>query len=251
MPENPLGWIADAYETHCLTLAQGVTGRELLMRLGCDAGGVTELADEGEASALQEAALASGERRGEQQGEEWGAVHAGVVGGWAYALEPGSAWASIDERLARASRGARVICCVNTGPLSHLFYWEDGSLVTEFDAMAPELRAEQGGQDPDRLVVEMRRVGFFAAEDGTVDDADERELGLALLHEVTGVALSDDVTRAGLAGRIPALYRGPEGPAPEGDEDGPAGDGLVSGAGRPPVDGASLTGTSYGGLAGK
>ncbi|MFI9721671.1 DUF6461 domain-containing protein [Streptomyces sp. NPDC052396] len=198
----PLQWIADHYDVYCLTLAKGLLGRDLLLRLSCDEAGMFTPTDEELVHEFLGEAL--------EHYDSWGAVHAGQAGGWAFALEPASTWSSISERLEAASTGTEVICAFASGPLSYVEYWQDGTFVLRLDTLAPERRAEEGGTDPDRFLEEMRRVGF--SRDGGVS---HRHKGLALLHEITSVALTETETMLALTGRIPALHCGPEG-IPEG-----------------------------------
>lgn len=145
---NPLAWIADAYETHCLTLAKGLTGHELLLRLGADPAETFTPRDDDEANGLLWAA-------GENYWS-WGAARAGEANGWAFVLEPASCWGSIPEGLEHASRGTEVIFSSEVGGMGNVGYWQDGTRITGFDTMSPQDRAEQGqAADPDRLVEQM------------------------------------------------------------------------------------------------
>lgn len=56
-------WIADTFETHCLTLAEGLSMRELLRRLGCSEDDVLEVADAREVDELD---------WGSEHYEDWG-----------------------------------------------------------------------------------------------------------------------------------------------------------------------------------
>ncbi|MEV5509069.1 DUF6461 domain-containing protein [Streptomyces orinoci] len=206
----PLDWIADDYDVFCLTLAKGLSGRELLLRLSCEEADM--FIPEDEESALQFV------WEGMENYDTWGAARAGEVGEWAFSLELASTWGSISERLEAASTGTDVISCSAAGPLCYVEYWQNGTCVMRCDMSAPESRAEEGGIDPDRFVGEMQRVGFFAEH-----ACSHRRLGLSLLHEITGVSLGEAQTMLGLTARIPAIHHGPEGlprgtfgPVPEG-----------------------------------
>jgi hypothetical protein len=194
---NPLGWIADEYEAHCLTLAKGMTGRELLLRLGGDPAEMFVPQDEDEANEF----LWSGMK----DYWTWGAARVGEANGWAFSLEPASLWGSITQRLERASGGTEAICCFKADGMEYVEYWQDGALITRFETMAPHRRAEEGGVDPDRLAQQMRQVGLL----GT-DNPCSRHPGLALLHELTGVVLSRAQTVLALTGQLPAQGLGPE-----------------------------------------
>ncbi|MEU8784468.1 DUF6461 domain-containing protein [Streptomyces sp. NPDC048637] len=206
---SPLDWIADAYGAHCLVLAKDLTGRELLLRLGAEAADLFIPQDEDEANAFLQEGL-------ENYDGPWGAARAGEADSWAFSLEPASLWGSIRERLERASRATEVICCSEAVGTGTVEYWQDGTLITSFDTLTPQDRSAQGlAADPDRLVAEMRQAGFFDAADPY-----PRYAPLALLHEVTGVALSQEQTTLALSGRLPVLGLGPEGtPQPSTYED--------------------------------
>ncbi|HEY9371189.1 DUF6461 domain-containing protein [Streptomyces sp.] len=185
---NPLAWIGDAFDAHCLVLAEGLTGRELLLRLGVDPADLFTPEDEDEADEFLWAGM--------EDYWSWGAARAGEANGWAYALEPASLWAASPQRLERASDGTRVFGCWYADGSEDVAYWQDGSLVTRFETLTPQQRS---GADPDRLAEAMRRVGL--AEAAAVHLSHP---GLALAHEVTGVALSGEETLLALTGKLPA-----------------------------------------------
>lgn len=203
---NPLAWIADAYETHCLTLAKGLTGHELLLRLGASPADTFTPRDDDEANEFLWAVA--------ENYWSWGAARAGEANGWACVLEPASGWGSIPERLEHASRGTEVIFSSEVGGMGNVGYWQDGTRITGFDTMTPQDRAEQGqAADPDRLVEQMQRAGLF----DTPDAPCQRYGGLALLHEVTGLSVSQEQTALALLGKLPAYGRGLEG-RPQGSD---------------------------------
>ncbi|MER7000007.1 DUF6461 domain-containing protein [Streptomyces sp. NPDC000410] len=205
---HPLAWIGEAFDAHCLVLAEGLTGRELLLRLGVDPADLFTPEDEDEANEFLWAGM--------EDYWNWGAARAGEAGGWAFALEPASLWAASDQRLERASGGTRVLCCWCADGSEDVAYWQDGSLVTRFETLTPHQRS---GADPDRLAEAMRRVGL--AGDETVH---LRHAGLALAHEVTGVVLPREETTLALTGKLPA------------DDEAPRASG--SGGGEPPSVGS-------------
>ncbi|MFC7303855.1 DUF6461 domain-containing protein [Streptomyces monticola] len=188
---SPLSWIARDFEAHCLTLARGLSGRELLLRLGCSAEDLLDVGDHGQADAL---------RWDGDHYWDWGIAHSGEKESWAFALEPASVWASDSARLAAASRDTAVLCTSSADAMTCVAYWENGELVTAFEDMAAEKRHEGGGVDPDRLVDQMRRVGLFDPARAT-----RLGVGLDLLYEVTGVTLTPDDVSIGLAGKLPAF----------------------------------------------
>ncbi|NBE54653.1 DUF6461 domain-containing protein [Streptomyces boluensis] len=193
---NPLAWIAKFHDCHSLTLVDGITAQELLSRLGCPSESVRPQAEVEDIDELLEEAA--------EDDEEYGIVYAGVAGGWAWAFEPQTLWAFNDETRAAASRGARLIGCWHNGnALGYVDLWVDGTLVTMFDADHPELRHEQRGEDPDRILDAMREAGFL---DSGRDEGDvlPQYRALALLHAYTGVTLTGDDVRAGLVAEIPA-----------------------------------------------
>ncbi|MFH8753414.1 DUF6461 domain-containing protein [Streptomyces rimosus] len=201
---NPLAWIADEYPTHCLTLGRGMVGRELLSRLGASVTEMFQPHDEDEANEFVWAGM------GDYW--NWGAARAGEAGGWAYVLEPASMWGSLSERLKAASSGTELICCSYADAMETIAYWRDGVLLAQFETLSPRQRS---GREPDVLEEPMRRVGLW---DG--DSAGLRHPGLLLLHEVTGVALSQKETMLALTGKLPAMGLGPETMAD--DSSGPA-----------------------------
>ncbi|MEN2424321.1 DUF6461 domain-containing protein [Streptomyces rimosus] len=201
---NPLAWIADEYPSHCLTLGRGLAGRELLSRLGASPAEMFRPHDEDEANEFVWA--------GREAYWNWGAARAGESGGWAYALEPASMWGSLSERLKAASSGTEVLCCSYADAMETIAYWRDRVLLAQFETLSPQQRS---GQEPDILEEPMRRAGLW---DG--DPAELRHPGLALLHEVTGVALSQEETVLAWAGKLPAMGLGPEASAE--DSSGPS-----------------------------
>ncbi|MGW9176631.1 DUF6461 domain-containing protein [Streptomyces decoyicus] len=203
---NPLAWIADAYETHCLTLAKGLTGHELLLRLGASPADMFTPRDDDEANEFLWAVA--------ENYWSWGAARAGEANGWAFVLEPASCWGGIPERLEHASLGTEVIFSSKVGGMGNVGYWQEGTRITGFDTMTPQDRSEQGqAADPDRLLEQMQRAGLF----GNPDDVCQRYGGLALLHEVTGLSVSQEQTAPALSGKLPALGRGLEG-RPQGSD---------------------------------
>ncbi|MGW2918199.1 DUF6461 domain-containing protein [Streptomyces angustmyceticus] len=216
---TPLGWIGDKYEVHCLVLARHVTGRELLMRLGGAPAEMFLPRDEDEANEFLWAGM--------EDYWSWGVARVGEAGAWAFSLEPATIWASNSARLAQASRGTEAMCCFTVDGVEFVEYWRDGVLVTGVDAAAPYERARKGGADPDFLVGQMERVGLLGAG-GPV-----HRPGLALLHEVTGVALDLQRTTLTLTGKLPAEGLGPENTAAEhtaSETAAPTGAGGVGGA---------------------
>lgn len=189
---NPLAWIAEMHMAHSLTLVQGLTGRDVLVRIGGEPESIRQPDDADEVGALRDEAL--------ENYWDFGALHGGVAGEWAFAFEPASTWAFDDERLAAASRGTRLIGCYNGDSLGFVEHWVDGKLITKFDTRQPELRHEQPGEDPDRLVPEMGRAGFLDPESTLSPNL----RALALLHDCTGVALSPHQVTFGLMARLPA-----------------------------------------------
>ncbi|MFM9371414.1 DUF6461 domain-containing protein [Streptomyces sp. Da 82-17] len=182
---------------HSLTLVEGLTDRELLARLGCDPASTRRPADSDE---VQDARQEAWEHY-DEHGLETAVVQAGVANGWAWAFEPESVLVFGSERLAPASRGTRLIhCCHNGNALGYVALWEDGRLITTFEHGVPEARHDEDGEDPDRLLEPMRRVGFL--------DPDNHQLpqhtSLALLHAPTGVTLDSDQIDAGLLATLSA-----------------------------------------------
>ncbi|WP_329170277.1 DUF6461 domain-containing protein [Streptomyces decoyicus] len=219
---NPLAWIADAYETHCLTLAKGLTGHELLLRLGADPAETFTPLDDDEANGFLWAA-------GENYWS-WGAARAGEAKGWAFVLEPASCWGNIPERLEHASRGTEVIFSSEVGGMGNVGYWQDGTRITGFDTMTPQDRAEQGqAADPDRLVEQMQRAGLFVGPGALW----QRYGGLALLYEVTGLSVSQEQTALALSGKLPALGLGREGRRQRSD-------GRLASSSRPDAEGGAV-----------
>ncbi|CAM5525971.1 MULTISPECIES: DUF6461 domain-containing protein [Streptomyces] len=201
---NPLAWIADEYPTHCLTLGRGLAGRELLSRLGASPTEMFRPHDEDEANEFVWAGM--------EDYWNWGAARAGEACGWAYVLEPASMWGSLSERLKAASSGTEVICCSYADAMETIAYWRDGVLLAQFETLSPQQRS---GQEPDILEGPMRRAGL---EDSA--PAGLGHPGLAVLHEATGVALSQEETVLAWTGKLPAMGLGPEAAAE--DSSGPS-----------------------------
>ncbi|MFJ9472506.1 DUF6461 domain-containing protein [Streptomyces caniferus] len=243
---TPLGWIGDTYEVHCLVLARCVTGRELLRRLGGSSGDMFVPQDEDEANQFLWAGM--------EDYWSWGAARVGEAGSWGFSLEPASIWGSNSARLEQASRGTQAMCCFTADGTEFVEYWRDGVLVTGVNTAAPNERTRKGGADPDFLVEQMERVGLLGV------GGRAHRPGLALLHEVTGVALDLERTTLALAGKLPAEGFGPEKATADKNAPGaaaPTGAGGMGGAvggpvGEPPVPraaGAAKT-SGGGGLAG-
>lgn len=173
---------------YCLVVAKGLTGRELLLRLEADPADLFTPQDEDEANEFLWAGM--------EDYWSWGAARAGEANGWAFALEPASIWAASPRRLERASAGTSVVCCWYADGNGELAYWQDGSLLTKFQTPTPQ---ERSGADPDHLLEAMGRVGLAGEE-----TSDPRLAGLALAHEVTGMALSQQDTMLVLTGKLPA-----------------------------------------------
>ncbi|KOT66553.1 MULTISPECIES: DUF6461 domain-containing protein [Streptomyces] len=191
---NPLAWIGDAYPTHCLTLGRGLAGRDLLLRLGVGSTEMFQPRDEDEANEFVWAGM--------EDYWNWGAARAGEAGGWAYVPEPASIWGSLSERLKAASSGTELICCSYADAMETVAYWRDRVLLAQFETASPQQRS---GQEPDILEEPMRRVGLWDSA-----PAGLRHAGLDLLHELTGVALSQEETASALTGKLPAMGLGPE-----------------------------------------
>ncbi|KPC59207.1 DUF6461 domain-containing protein [Streptomyces chattanoogensis] len=191
---NPLEWIGEMHLAFSLTLVEGLADRELLVRLGCGPADIRVPEDSEEVDEFCAEAMA--------HDDDYGAVHGGVADGWAFALEPASIWAFDETRLAAASQGTRLIGCWHNGnALGYVEHWEDGRLITRFDMAEPELRREEGGEDPDRLTDQMHRAGFF----DPANDQLPKLKALALLHGYTGVVLTPpQVVLASLA-KIPSI----------------------------------------------
>ena len=191
---NPLAWIGEMHLAFSLTLVEDLADRELLVRLGCDPADIRVPQDSEEVEEFCAEAMANG--------DDYGAVHGGVAGRWAFALEPASIFAFEDERLAAASQGTRLIGCWHNGnALGYVEHWEDGRLFTRFDMAEPELRGEEGGEDPDRVTEEMHRVGFFDPANNQLP----KLKALGLLHDYTRVVLTVPQVVLGLLASIPAI----------------------------------------------
>ncbi|MYW67152.1 hypothetical protein GTY65_24235 [Streptomyces sp. SID8379] len=191
-------WITDEWLAYCLVFSSEPDAQSLLLQLGCDGASIEQIDDTEEFDALL--------YQGMDEHDVWSAAFAGTSSDWAYCLVPLSGSPLNDARLRRASAQSSVICYASMGALCVFEYWENGRKLTGAELMAPQRRH---GEEPDRLLAPMERAGCFDAEVGV----DER--GRALCFEITGVEIpllvSDDVL---FAGRMPALYRGSEGPSP-------------------------------------
>ncbi|AWN24870.1 DUF6461 domain-containing protein [Streptomyces sp. NEAU-S7GS2] len=194
---NPLAWIGGVHEVYCLVLARDLTGHDLLVRLGASPSEMCVPQDEDEANEF----LWSGM----ENYWSWSAAWAGESDSWAFSLEPASIWGALSARMERASGGTEALCCFTVDGTEFVEYWRDGALVVAIDTSMPHEQANRGGAEPDFLVEQMRRVGFFGEDSFTWPHR-----GLGLLHEVAGVSLEREQTILGLAGKLPAEGCGPE-----------------------------------------
>ncbi|MGP3775444.1 DUF6461 domain-containing protein [Streptomyces sp. SDT5-1] len=191
-------WIADEWLAYCLVFSSEPDARSLLLRLGCDSASVKQVDDMEEFDSLL--------YQGMEEHDVWSAAFAGAAGDWAYCLVPLSGSPLHDARLRQASAQSSVVCYASMGALCVFEYWENGRKVTGVELMAPQRRR---GEEPDRLLAAMERADCFDAE------VAQDERGRALSFELTGVEIPQPMPDGALfSGRMPALYRGPEGPSP-------------------------------------
>lgn len=118
------------------------------------------------------------------------------LGAWTVVFEP-RGWESAGL-VSVLSDGTEAVSVLRHDYASPEFsYAVDGQLITQFD---PTFPADRRGADPDRLLPEMREVGFAVDDDDQFDGAIARSLRLA--KQLTGVL----PTFEALAGPLTSAY---------------------------------------------
>lgn len=145
-----LQWLPTAYpETFALTFARGVSGRELLLRLGCPQDSLSLLTrDEAEEQELENP-------------DAGHIVRAGEHGSWAWSIQLWGARILDENVLGEVSAGAEAVALVSSS-LPWFAYAADGGEVCSFDVGMPWLRY---GSDPDRFLPLMGEAGVLSGPD--------------------------------------------------------------------------------------
>ncbi|WP_436756697.1 DUF6461 domain-containing protein [Streptosporangium sp. V21-05] len=178
-----------------MSFVRDLSPEEVLRRFGVDEDTMEEVTSE-----------ELGERSAESMTDDAaGYIGAAKVGDWTLVIEPGG-WklAADSEIMARVSHGTEVVpvCCHNYA--SDTFaYIVDGQPVVWFDPMLPDARS---GDDPDRLVKEMREVGLDPEYDIDGDDSHidfPMERSFALAGRITALPFSPEMWSCGSSARNP------------------------------------------------
>jgi hypothetical protein len=167
-------WVADAFDTYCLTFAWGLSPEELVGRLG------------GDVSAMLPSA--SPEQVSELDSAKGSAARMGVCAGWAFSVERWSAEGMDRAALRTVSEGtdAVVLLCSGASPLWFL-HARDGVVLADFE---PGVEADQlGGHSPEHLLSAMMEVGLLLPDGTSAEDVDERRLILRTAETVFGLSL--------------------------------------------------------------
>ncbi|MGW7515451.1 DUF6461 domain-containing protein [Streptomyces sp. NPDC054796] len=173
----------DLAEAYCVTLVEGLSPREALLRLGVN----SEIRVLWGVRALCEAAFGDWEL--------WDGVRAFVsaaaVGNWALVIEPNGFLAAVEQGQEKLSRGTRQITCFKGVSGNEHFSWvEDGEALLEFDLLTP---GERFGREADKAAGQMRAAGFDLRDVEEPDDALYEEAAFALAERLTGVPLDADL----------------------------------------------------------
>ncbi|MFI6501677.1 DUF6461 domain-containing protein [Nonomuraea typhae] len=187
-------------EIYCVSFVRGVAPEEVLRRFGVDEATFAEIS-------LDELASRSWEESADSSA---GWVGAASLGGWSVLVEPGGWQAAVAEHVfTKVSRGTELVSvCRHDYAADSFLYAIDGRQITWFD---PETPGERVGDEPDRLLDRMRRLGLDPdAEE--IDDALDRAFQLAA--ELTGLTCTPELLeRRFLAaesahGRRPGTHEG-------------------------------------------
>ncbi len=185
-------YLAEAY---CLTLGRGVSGAQLLGRLGA--------ADQPRritgAAALTDAAYAT-----QDPGTRSfiGAADAG--GGWTLAAEPNGFTGVTAPRMLPVSAGTRIVSHFrNVNALDEFCWFEDGAVRLCFEPLGPRNRT---GTEADAHLDLMRQAGFVLDSGDDEYDGMQLEASFALAKELTGVRVTPDLLDSApcLCASIPA-----------------------------------------------
>ncbi|GAA3080408.1 DUF6461 domain-containing protein [Streptosporangium carneum] len=182
------------YDVSCVTFVRSLSPAEALVRLGADSGAITGVTFE----ELQERTMACFD----SDAMRTGYVGALETDGWSVLIQlwTGSIGADF-SLLRRLSQKTEVVSIDrNLHATDHFVYAADGELVTWFDLLGPDAR---GGNEPDRLVDMMRKVGLEPDlnEDGPDVDAGFPR-AFALARKITGFPFSKEMLDMRLLGAV-------------------------------------------------
>jgi hypothetical protein len=167
-------WVADVFDTYCLTFARGLSVEELIARLRGDVRTVV--------------ASASPEQITELDRAKGSAAQVGACAGWSFALERWSA-EGMDRTTLRgvsAATEAVVLLCSGASPLWFL-HARDGVILADFE---PGVEAAQlGGHSPEHLVPVMIEVGLLLPDGTSATEVDEQRLILRAAETAFGLDL--------------------------------------------------------------
>lgn len=183
-----IAWIADAFDTYCLTCVRGVTGVELVTALGGDPAHVVDAAAENDLLTLE---------------DDWGgAARFGEDGSWAWVLEHWSATGLDRPRLRALSSGTDALCLLETGASPRWFVHAlDGRIAADFE---PGVEPDQwGGQAREPMVAALQQAGALRPDGTAVEDCDVQRSLLRAVEIAFGVSLPRDVLLNGTTAAVP------------------------------------------------
>lgn len=188
MTEKPeeFAWLSGCEtldEIYCVSFVRGIPPEEVLRRFGVDESTMEEVTfdelDERSAESMRD--------------DVAGYIGAAQIGGWTLVIEPGGWQIAVDSEIhGRVSQGTEVVSVCRHDYASDTFaYIVDGKPVVWFDPRMPDSRS---GSDPDRFIVEMRRVGLDPDHD--IDGpgiAFPIPSSFALASRITGLSFSSEM----------------------------------------------------------
>lgn len=173
-------WRPEWAEAHCVTLASDITPGDFVRSLGsapvAEVHGVDALfasADEHWAHGYDPSRALIGV--------------AGIGDGWTLVAEMNGYLGVTQCVMGPISIGRTVVSHFRNINAVHRFYWwRDGCLLVDFDALFPD---ERWGAEPDALLDDIRGVGIpLEGDSGDITDIDLGAAGFALAQRITDVA---------------------------------------------------------------
>ncbi|MFI9586074.1 DUF6461 domain-containing protein [Streptomyces sp. NPDC052236] len=181
-------WIADAYETYCLTCVRGVTGTELVTALGGDPAHVIDAAAETDLLRLE---------------DDWGgAARFGEDSSWAWVLERWSATGLDRPRLLALSSGTDALVVLEPGASPRWFvHARDGRTAADFE---PGVEPDQwAGHAREPMVTALREAGALRPDGTAVEDCDVQRSLLRAVEIAFGVSLPRNALLHGATAAVP------------------------------------------------